>query len=412
MPTIALVAALDTKGDEARLVRDYIVARGHSVLVVNTGVVGEPGFAPDVSADEVARAGGTSLAQLRQRADRGEAIAAMAQGAAAVAARLQQEGRLDGIVGLGGSAGTAVGSAAMRALPVGVPKVLVSTVASGNVAPYVGTKDVAIMYSVVDVAGINRLSRAVLTNAAGAICGAVEAAQRLGQQPAGEEKPLLAASMFGNTTKLVDTARAILEGQGYEVLVFHATGSGGQTMEGLIRDGFIRGAYDVTTTEWADQLCGGVFDAGPTRLDAAGERGIPQVIAPGCLDMVNFGAEATVPEKYRNEPGRRFYVWNPQVTLMRTTPEENAQLGKILAEKANAAKGPVQLFLPLQGVSILDSVTDEGPQPFWWPEADRALFDAIKQHIRADIKVHELDVNVNDPAFAKATTDALLEMLK
>ena len=411
MANIVLVCALDTKGEEARLVRDYVAARGHRPVVVNTGVIGEPRFEPDVSAADVASAGGTSLDALRQKADRGEAIAAMAKGAAAVAERLLKEGRLDGIVGLGGSAGTAVASSAMRALPVGVPKVLVSTVASGNVAPYVGTKDVTLMYSVVDVAGINRLSRAVLTNAAGAICGAVDAAVQLAAQPAGEEKPLLAASMFGNTTKLVDTARAIFEDHGYEVLVFHATGSGGQTMEGLIRDGFIQGSYDVTTTEWADQLCGGVFDAGPTRLDAAGERGIPQVIAPGCLDMVNFGAEETVPAKYKSDPSRKFYVWNPQVTLMRTTPEENAQLGKIIAEKANAAKGPVQIFLPLRGISILDSVTDEGPQPFWWPEADKALFDAIKANVRSGIPVHELDVNINDPAFAKATTDALLEIL-
>jgi uncharacterized protein (UPF0261 family) len=409
---IVLVAALDTKGDEARLVRDTVAARGQPVLVVDTGVMGDPGFAPDVPAADVAAAGGTSLDALRQKGDRGEAIAAMARGAAAVAARLHGEGRLAGIVGLGGSAGTAVVSSAMRALPVGVPKVLVSTVASGNVAPYVGTKDIALLYSVVDVAGINRLSRAVLTNAAGAVCGAVEAAQALAAQPAGAEKPLLAASMFGNTTKLVDSARAIFEGRGYEVLVFHATGSGGQTMESLIRDGFIQGSYDVTTTEWADQLCGGVFDAGPTRLDAAGERGIPQVIAPGCLDMVNFGAEDTVPERYRSDPARKFYVWNPQVTLMRTTPEENARLGAILAQKANAARGPVQIFLPLRGVSILDSVTDEGPQLFWWPEADKALFDAIKAGVRADIPVHELDVNVNDAAFAEATSGALLEMLK
>ena len=248
--SIALFAALDTKADEARLVRDIIVARGHRAVVVNTGVVGEPGFAPDVGAAAVAEAGGTSLAALRERADRGEAIAAMARGAAVIAAQLRAEGRLDGVVGLGGSAGTAVGSAAMRALPVGVPKVLASTVASGNVAPYVGTKDVAMLYSVVDIAGLNRLSRAVLTNAAGAVCGAVEAAAQHAHRAAGDEKPLLAASMFGNTTELVDAARAVFEQQGYEVLVFHATGSGGQTMEGLIRDGFIAGVYDVTTTEW------------------------------------------------------------------------------------------------------------------------------------------------------------------
>jgi len=412
MGAIALVCSLDTKGEEARLIKDVIEARGHRPQVIDTGVVGDPQFAPDIHASDVAQAGGTSLEELRRTADRGAAIGVMAQGAAQVAAKLHHEGRLDGIVGLGGSAGTAVVSSAMRALPVGVPKMLVSTVASGNVAPYVGTKDIALMYSVVDVAGINRISRAVLTNAAGAICGAVEAAAQLAAQPAREEKPLLAASMFGNTTKLVDTARAQLEQAGYEVLVFHATGSGGQTMEGLIRDGFIRGVLDVTTTEWADQLCGGVFDAGPTRLDAAGERGIPQVIAPGCLDMVNFGGEDTIPAKYREDKDRRFYVWNPQVTLMRTTPQENAELGRILAEKANASKGPVQVFLPLRGVSILDSVTDEGPQQFWWPEADQALFDGIKRHIRKDIPVHELDVNVNDPQFASATAGALLEMVK
>lgn len=408
---ITLVAALDTKGDEARYVRDRIAAQGHRVVVMDCGVMGEPTFGPDVSADEVASAGGTTLAALRERADRGGAIAAMAQGAAVIAARLHWGGRLDGIIGIGGSAGTAVGSAAMRALPVGVPKVLVSTVASGNVAPYVGTKDLAMIYSVVDIAGLNRLSRTVLANAAGAVCGAVEAAAQLAAEPPVAERPLLAASMFGNTTQLVDAARAIFDRHGYETLVFHATGSGGMTMEGLIRDGFVQGSYDVTTTEWADQLCGGVFDAGPTRLDAAGERGLPQVIAPGCLDMVNFGGMDSLPARYRNDAARRFYQWNPQVTLMRTTIEENAQLGAILAEKANAARGPVQIFLPLRGVSILDSVTADGPRPFWWPEADVALFDAIKTNVRPDIPVHELDVNINDTAFAEATTGALLAMV-
>jgi uncharacterized protein (UPF0261 family) len=418
--TIALFCALDTKGEEARFVRDVIASRGHRVLVVDTGVIGAPRFSPDVSAAEVARAADTRLETLRDRADRGAAITAMATGAAVIAERLHREGRLHGVIGLGGSAGTAVASSAMRALPVGVPKVLLSTVASGNVAPYVGTKDIALLYSVVDVAGINRLSRAVLTNAAGAICGAVEAAAQLAAQPAADERPLLAASMFGNTTQLVDAARAQLEQAGYEVLVFHATGSGGSTMEGLIRDGFVHGVLDVTTTEWADELCGGIFSAGPTRLDAAGQAGIPQVIAPGCLDMVNFGGMETVPARYRDDKSRRFYVWNPQVTLMRTTPEENERLGRILAEKANASNGPLQIFLPLRGSSILDSVTDEGPgggsgggsaNPFWWPEADQALFSSLKHHLRKDIPLHELDANINDPTFAQATAGALLEMV-
>lgn len=408
---IVLVAALDTKGAEARLLRDEISGQGERAIVVDTGVMGEPSLEPDIRAEEVARAGGASLAALRRRADRGDAIAVMANGAAAIARQLHAEGRLDGIIGLGGSAGTAIGSAAMRALPIGVPKLLVSTVASGNVAPYVGSSDIALLYSVVDVAGINRLSRAVLTNAAGAICGAAAAAARRAGAPSSAEKPMIAASMFGNTTRLVDAARAIFEQHGYEVLVFHATGTGGQTMERLIGDGFFRAVYDVTTTEWADELCGGVFGAGPTRLDAAASTGTPHVIAPGCLDMVNFGERATVPAVYANDPKRRFSVWNPQVTLMRTTIEENAQLGQILAEKANASTGPVRIFLPLRGVSLLDSMTSDGPQPFWWPEADAALFDAIKRHIRHDIPVVEIDANINDPLFAEATAAALLDLL-
>jgi uncharacterized protein (UPF0261 family) len=398
---VAVIAALDTKADEARLIRDYIASKGHTPVLIDVGVLGEPGLEAQVSRAEVARAGGADLAELVRSQDKARAMQAMADGAAAVAARLQAEGRIDGVIGIGGSAGTSIGTSAMRALPIGVPKLIVSTVASGDTRGFVGAKDVTMMYSVVDVAGINRISAAILTNAAGAIVGMVEAEP---PKPTGD-RPLLAASMFGNTTPLVDRARKTLEDAGYEVLVFHATGSGGQTMESLIADGFIQGVLDVTTTEWADELAGGVFSAGPTRLEAAAKRGIPSVVAPGCLDMVNFMGIETVPEKYR---GRNLYQWNPNVTLMRTTPEENRRLGEIIAEKLNASTGPVKVLLPLRGVSQLDS---EG-NPFWSPEADRALYDALKSNLRKDIDVIELDANVNDPAFADRAAQELLGMVK
>ena len=397
---VGIIAALDTKGAEARFLRDAIAARGLATLVIDVGVLGAPAFAADVSRAAVAAAGGADLAALVASQDKAAAMAAMTQGAAAVAARLHAEGRLGALIGLGGSAGTAIATSAMRALPVGVPKLAVSTVAAGDTRPYVGTKDVTLMYSVVDIAGINRLSARILTNAAAAIAGMATA-----EPPRLAERPLIAASMFGNTTACVDRARAALEAAGYEVLVFHATGAGGRTMESLIADGYIAGVLDVTTTEWADELCGGVFSAGPTRLEAAAAAGVPQVLAPGCLDMVNFGAPETVPARYRD---RQLYRWNPNVTLMRTTPEENAELGRILAEKANAARGPVAILLPLRGVSQLDSPG----QPFWWPAADRALYDAITAHVRPGILVEEIDANINDPAFADRAAGLLLEMLK
>lgn len=397
--SITIFAALDTKGAEAGLLRDVIAQHGVMPLVVDVGVLGQPTIDADVKRAQVAAAGGDEIDSLVRNQDKGHAMAVMTSGAAAIAKQLYDEGRLDGIIGIGGTAGTAIASSAMRALPVGVPKLLVSTVASGDTRPYVGTKDIAMMYSVVDIAGINRLSGQILANAASAIAGMVT-----GTTPELPERPLLAASMFGNTTACVDRARQTLEGAGYEVLVFHATGAGGQTMESLIADGFVEGVLDVTTTELADELCGGVFSAGSHRLEAAATAGVPQVIAPGCLDMVNFAAPETVPVRYQD---RRLYPWNPNVTLMRTTPAENAELGRIIAEKANASRGPVAILLPLQGVSQLDSPGGE----FWWPEADRALFDAIRQHAKPAIEVIELDHNINDPAFADRAATLLLELI-
>jgi len=398
--TIVVIGALDTKGLEFAFVKASIKRRGHVPLVINTGVVGEPDFEPEISAAQVAAAGDSSLEELRELADRGHAIAVMTVGVAKIVTDLFAQDLVDGVFGMGGSAGTIIGTSAMRALPVGVPKVMVSILASADTSPYVGTRDVVMVPAVVDVSGVNRISARIYANAVGAIVGMVET-----PAPKIDEKPLIAASMFGNTTILVDRCREILEEAGFEVLVFASTGTGGRVMEGLIADGYIAGVLEVTTTEWADELCGGVLSAGPTRLDAAAAAGIPQVIAPGCLDMVNFWARDTVPAKYED---RLFYQWNPNVTLMRTSPEENAELGRILAQKANASQAPVAFFLPQKGVSMLDAPGKE----FWWPEANQALFEAIKEHTRPDIPVHELGSNINDDEFAKAVTGQLLTYLQ
>lgn len=398
--TILLIGTLDTKGMEYAYVRDLIVARGHRALVLDAGVAGEPSFVPDIGAAEVAEAGDSSLAALRARADRGAATEAMAHGTQALAARLYAEGRFDGVLAMGGSGGATLGAAAMRVLPVGVPKLILSTLASGDVQPFVGIKDVTMMYSVVDIAGLNRLSRRILANAAGAICGMVE--QTI---PATADKPLIAATMFGVTTPCVTALREQLERAGYEVLVFHATGSGGRSMESLIEAGFIAGVADVTTTEWCDELVGGVLSAGPTRLEAAARAGIPQVVSCGALDMVNFWALDTVPAQFKT---RTLYQHSPNVTLMRTTPEECAKLGEVIAARLNAATGPTALFLPLQGVSAIDR---EG-QPFHLPEADEALFDALRQHVQPPVELIELDRHINDPTFAAAMADKLMAMLR
>ena len=398
--TILVIGTLDTKGTEYAFVRDLIQARGHNTLILDAGVSGDPAFAPDISATDVAKAGGSSLDALRQAGDRGAALTVMGNGAEALAIRAYVDGKVDGVLALGGSGGTSVATTAMRSLPVGLPKVMVSTMASGDVSPYVGVKDVTMMYSVVDVAGLNRLSRQVFGNAAGAICGMVE--QII---PEGDDKPLIAASMFGVTTPCVTAVREKLEAAGYEVLVFHATGSGGSAMEALINDGFISGVADVTTTEWCDELVGGVLSAGPTRLDAAAQNNVPQVVSLGALDMVNFGGMETVPEKFKD---RNLYVHNPEITLMRTTPAECAELGKIVAEKLNQSTAPTALFVPLGGVSMIDA---EG-QPFYDPAANSALFQAVRDHLDTNkVELIELDANINDTAFSDAIADKLLEML-
>lgn len=398
---IAVIGTLDTKGSEIRYLIEAIRRQGAEPVVIDCGVMGDPAFPPDVTAADVAQAGGGDLAQLRERGDRGAAMAVMVEGVAEVMRRLWAQGEVGGAIGIGGSAGTLLGASAVAGLPFGVPKLIVSTLASGDVRPYVGTRDVTMMHSVVDILGVNRVLRDVLDNAAGAICGMVRAQA---ERPAAEDKPLIGITMFGVTTPCVMRAREILEEAGYETLVFHAVGTGGQAMEELVRDGRIAGVLDVTTTELADELVGGVLSAGPDRLTAAGEMGVPQVIAPGALDMVNFWAMDTVPEQFQS---RNLYKHNENVTLMRTTQQENEKLGAIIGEKLKAAQGPTKVVLPMRGVSALDN---EG-QPFDDPEARRALYDCIKSCVGEDVEVVELDQHINDPEFAQRLASELMAMM-
>jgi uncharacterized protein (UPF0261 family) len=400
--TVVLVGTLDTKGVEYAYLRDRIREAGAEVLLVDAGILGEPQVPADVTREEVAAAAGADHAELARAADRGAAVDAMGRGAAAVLGRLHAEGRLQGAAAVGGSGNSSIAAQAMRDLPVGVPKLIVSTVASGDTRPYVGAVDITMMYSVVDISGINRISARILTNAAGAIAGMAQAAP-----PAeAEERPLVGATMFGVTTPCITRARERLEELGYEVLVFHATGTGGQSFEALAAGGFLAGALDATTTELADDLVGGVLSAGPDRLEAVGRAGLPQVVSVGALDMVNFGPEETVPERFA---GRTLYVHNPTVTLMRTTAEENAELGRRIARKLRDAEGPTVLFVPLGGVSAIDV---EG-QPFHDPEADAALFAALREGLDgSEVEVHEVEADVNDPGFATAMADRLHALIE
>lgn len=405
--SVLLIGTLDTKGTEFAYVRDRLLASGVAVTVMDAGVLALPTFAPDIPRERVFAAAGANYPLVKASGDRGKAVSLAAEGAAKLAAELHREGNLSGIMSLGGSAGTTIGTAAMRAVPVGVPKLMVSTLASGQVQPYVGTRDVMMLYSVVDIAGLNRISRSVLDNAVGAMAGMVQArrAGSVSDRGSTADKPVIAATMFGVTTPCVEAARKQLEVAGYEVLVFHATGTGGRTMEGLIRDGLVAGVLDITTTELADELVGGILTAGRDRLTAASLMRVPQVISVGALDMVNFGPPETVPAKYKE---RRFHHHNPTVTLMRTTPEEMDQLGQEIAQKASAANGPTAVVLPLRGVSAIDA---EG-KAFWWPEADAALFQSVRNWIAPGVELIELDLHVNDPEFAAACAGKLLELMK
>ncbi len=397
MPTIAVLGTLDSKAAEHGYVADLIRKRGFDTLLIDVGTGGPPGIKPDVSREEVATAGDVDLTALLERQDRGECVSAMSEAAPKILSQLARAGRIHGVISLGGGGGTAIASAAMRALPLGFPKVIVSTLASGNTAHYVGTKDIAMIPAVLDVNGLNRISKTIFAKAAGAICGMVQT-----EADSNDDKPIIVASMFGNTTKCVNAAKEILEAAGYEVLVFAATGSGGKAMESLVESGMVSGILDLTTTEWADQVVGGVLNAGPERLDAMSHAKIPAVIAPGCVDMVNFGSRESVPSQFEN---RNFYLHNPQVTLMRTTPDECATIGRVIAEKANANPAPVAILNPLKAVS---EINGEG-KPFHDAEADDALFNAIRETAQGE--TIDYDLEINEPAFAQAAAEKLLELI-
>ncbi len=396
MATIAVIGTLDSKGHEHQFIADRIRAAGHTALLIDTGTLGETQVKPDITRDEVLAA---SDLRFPDEQDRGERVGIMARALPVFLESLVAEKKIDGVISLGGGGGTAIATAGMRTLPIGFPKLMVSTLASGNTAHYVGTKDIVMFPSIVDVAGLNQISKTIFSRAAGAICGMVETAIS-----GDDEKPIIVASMFGNTTECVDHARELLEKEGYEVLVFHSTGTGGKTMESLIESGMVKGVLDITTTEWADELVGGTLSAGPSRLDATGKAGIPAIVTPGCLDMANFGERDTVPDKYE---GRNFYIHNPQVTLMRTTPEECRQLGKILADKVNAYTAPVTVLLPTKAISIISA---EG-QPFYDPEADAALFSSIKENLSDSIELIEVDAEINAPEFSRACAETLIKNL-
>jgi uncharacterized protein (UPF0261 family) len=401
LPTILLMGTLDTKGLEYSYLRDRLLGDDVQVLVVDVGVNEPSGITPDITRHQVAAAIGADVDALAAAGDRGQAVAAMTQAAAAMVGRLYEEGRFDGVLAAGGSGGTAIATSAMRQLPVGVPKVVLSTMASGDTSRYVGATDITMMASVTDIAGVNSISARILANAAAAIAGMVKKAPVELHEP----RPLVAATMFGVTTPAVTQARANLESRGYEVLVFHCTGTGGKAMENLIDAGLFDGVLDLTTTELCDELVGGVLTAGPDRLGAAARVGTPQVVSLGALDMVNFGAPDTVPEKFE---GRTMYQHNPAVTLMRTTPEEAAELGRQIAVKLSGASGPTALFIPLRGVSM---IAVEG-QPFYDPDADAALFEAIRQNLSSSVELIEMDCDINNPAFATAMAEKLDAYMK
>lgn len=405
MATVALLGTLDTKGEEYTWLRGALQELGVRTHLIDTGSFSTSPLA-DVASDDVIAAAGADAEALRTRRDRGEMMAVMGAGAAAVVRRLAEEGTIHGLLAIGGSGGSSVAAPAMQALPIGFPKLLVSTMASGDVKPYVGEVDTTLMYSVVDVAGINSVSEVVLGNAVAGIAGMAKAHEARQASQGGEHKPLVGMTMFGVTTPACTEAREALEGLGYEVLVFHATGTGGRAMEKLVESGLLAGVCDLTTTELADDLVGGVLSAGPDRLELAGAKGLPQVVSVGALDMVNFGPMDTVPPRFAE---RNLYVHNPTVTLMRTTTDEMAELGRRIARKLAAATGPTELFIPLKGVSAIDV---DGA-PFRDADADEALFAALRAGLAGSAVVfHEVDQAINDTGFGKAMAEALDQQIQ
>ena len=399
---IVMLGCFDTKGEDFSYLLRRLRAQGQQVITINTGVMATSvDFPIDVDQDAVARASGTSLEAIRASGDRGKAVELMGLGAAKILADLVAKDRIKGVIGMGGGGGTYIILEAMQAVTLGIPKLCLSTVVAKDLSRQIGVKDITMMSSVVDVAGLNKISRLLIGQAAAAISAMAE----VKEDNSFSIKKNIAISMFGNTTKCVDKCTELLKDKGFEVMAFHATGVGGSTMESLIREGVFDAVLDVTTTELADELCGGILSAGPDRLTAAAEMGIPQIVVPGCLDMVNFAQMDTLPEQYRS---RQLYSWAPDVTLMRTNVAENKTLGKQLVDKLLEAKAPAEILLPLKGISQVDSKGDI----FFDPEADAALFGAIRESADGHVPVMEVEAHINDDAFAKTLVERLLKLME
>ena len=397
--TVVIIGTLDTKGDETLYVKKLLERRGLRTLVVDTGVRGEPLFAPEVRRERVAAAVGSDLHELAAARDRAGAVEVMGAGAAVIISELYAQGELDGIIGLGGGCGSTIAGAAMRALPIGIPKVLVTAKGNGDYRAYVGRKDIAIVYSVTDIMGLNPVLRRVLSNAVGAISGMVEQ-----DSVDASVRPTVALTSFGATTPAARQCRALLVDKGYEVLVFSADGAGGQNLEDLIAQNAVDAVLDLTTSELSDELCGGTASAGPHRLESAARCGVPQVVVPGAIDFVNFNPPEAVPSKYA---GRQFYNHTPSTVLMRTTAEENAILGRSVGERVGKSSGPAAILLPLQGFSEYDC---KG-RVFYNTEADRAFIQAVHAGAGTCVPVVEADVHINDPTFASTAVDLLLQLV-
>ena len=399
--TIVLIGTLDTKGAEYGYIRDRIVEQGCRVIVVDVGILGKPLFQPDITREQVAQAAGVSIAQVASSGEEGEAIQPMSEGAVKIVQELHRSGKLDGILALGGSMGTMLGTAAMRALPLGIAKVMVSTQASGDTRPYVGTKDIVMIPSLADIVGLNRITKNVLTVAAGAIVGMVNAAAG----PVPSDKPLIGLTLHGDLMPCANSVMELLEQRGYEVVVLHAIGIGGRTLEEWIEQGLLDGVFDLVTTEVLQRMYGGLYDAGPARLEAAGTKGIPQLVAPGKADIITFDMTQGVPEHLR---GRKLSVHTPVRVVARTTKEERAELGRVMAEKLNKAIGPTAVIIPKQGFSAADKEGND-----WYdPEANLALINALKRELKPEIKLVEVDANINDKLFAETAAILLHELMQ
>ncbi|MFD3002369.1 Tm-1-like ATP-binding domain-containing protein [Pontibacter toksunensis] len=397
---VLMLGCFDTKGEVFSFLRHCLLAHGEQVITINTGVMGTTEYFPvDFEADRVALEAGFTIIDLREKADRGHAVDVMGKGAAVLIARLVAEGRVKAAIGMGGGGGTYIALSAMQSIPLGVPKLCLSTLAAKDLSRQLGNKDITLMPSIVDVAGLNSISKLLIAQAAAAICAMAQVVPTEDAASAG----IIAISMFGNTTPCVDQCSELLKNQGYEVLAFHAIGVGGRTMEGLIREGCFDAVLDITTTELADELCGGICSAGPERLSAAVEMKIPQVVVPGCLDMVNFAQLDTVPDQYQ---ARQLYSWAPDVTLMRTNEEENRLLGERLAQKLNSSAAAA-ILLPNKGISQIDAAGGV----FHRPDIDQILFDAIKEHAVKEVPVVEVDAHINDKKFAEAAVGMLLNLI-